>query len=57
MSKIKILICDKISEEGVKMLSDTEFEVSYRPDITPEDLLSTIPEYDAAIVRSRTKIT
>lgn len=57
MSMIKVLVCDKISEKGVKMLSDAGFEVSYTPDITPEDLLSTIPDYDAVIVRSRTKIT
>lgn len=57
MSGIRVLICDSISEKGVKMLSDAGFEVSYRPKITPEELLSTISSYDAVIVRSRTKVT
>lgn len=38
-------------------MKDAGFEVSYLPSITPEDLLLTIPDYDAVIVRSRTMIT
>ncbi len=57
MSNTRILICDNISEKGVNILKDEGFEVSYLPSITPEDLLLTIPNYDAVIVRSRTEIT
>ncbi len=57
MSKINILISDKISQKGVQMLSDIGFEVSYRPNITHDELLSILPRYDAIIVRSRTKLT
>jgi len=57
LSKTRILVCDNISEEGINLLKDAGFEVSYLPSITPEDLLLTIPNYNAIIVRSRTEIT
>jgi len=53
---MKILAADKISEKAVEEIKkiaelDTDFE------ITPDQLLQKIPEYDAVIVRSRTKVT
>lgn len=53
----KILVCDPIHEDGVKMLKDAGFQVDLETDITPENLLTTIPEYDAMVIRSRTKVT
>lgn len=53
----KILICDPIHEDGVKMLQDAGFQVDLETDISPEKLLETIPEYDAMVIRSRTKVT
>jgi D-3-phosphoglycerate dehydrogenase len=55
--KIRVLICDTVSEKGVKMLCDAGFDVTYTPKITKEDLLTTIPDYEAVVVRSRTKVT
>jgi len=55
--KIRVLICDTVSEKGVKMLCDAGFDVTYNPKITAEELVKTIPDYEAVIVRSRTKIT
>lgn len=56
-AKIQVLVCDSISEKGVKMLEAAGFEVSYQPTISPEALLSTVSSFDAVIVRSRTKVT
>ncbi len=52
----KILIADEISGEGRKLLSDS-MQVDYQPEITADKLLSTIADYDALLVRSRTKVT
>ncbi len=53
----KILVCDPIHEDGVKMLKDAGFQVDLETDISPEKLLTKIPEYDAMVIRSRTKVT
>lgn len=55
-STFKILVADEISSEGIDVL-ESALSVSYQPQITPEQLLEVIPEYDALLVRSRTKVT
>lgn len=52
----KILVADEISQEGLDVLSQA-IEVTYSPEITAEELLSSIGHYDALLVRSRTKVT
>jgi D-3-phosphoglycerate dehydrogenase len=53
----KILVSDSFAEEGRTILADGGAnEVVYKPDITPEDLLKEIGEYDALVIRSRTKV-
>lgn len=52
----KILITDGLRESGQAILK-ADAEVDNRPDISAEDLLSNVGEYDAMIVRSRTKVT
>jgi D-3-phosphoglycerate dehydrogenase len=52
----KVLVCDHIDERGLKLLRDGGLEVDSRPKITPEELLAVIGEFDAVVVRSRTKI-
>ena len=54
---VKILVCDTIHDDGVKMLRDAGFEVDLDTKITPEELLKKIGDYDAMVVRSRTKVT
>jgi D-3-phosphoglycerate dehydrogenase len=54
---MKILICDPVHQEGVKMLEDAGFEVEERSDISQEELGRIINEYDGIIVRSATKVT
>lgn len=52
---MKILVTEAISETGISLLRD-EHEVDVRK-VTPEELLEIIPEYDALITRSETKVT
>jgi len=54
-SKIKILVPEKVSAEGLALLRSA-YEVDHRTSLSPEDLLSIIPSYHALIVRSETKV-
>ncbi len=56
MDNFKILVSDGLEEEGLEMLRKVG-SVTVDAKITPEDLLKALPEYDALIVRSRTKVT
>lgn len=53
---MKILISDGIEDIGKKILLDAGFEVADKK-LTPEELMLEIPNYDAIIVRSATKVT
>ncbi|KAF2837649.1 phosphoglycerate dehydrogenase [Patellaria atrata CBS 101060] len=55
-SKPKILIPEKVSPDGLALLQKS-FEVHERKGLSPEQLLEIIPEYEALIVRSETKVT
>lgn len=55
---MKILICDPISEKGLKLLYDTPgLEITTKYKSTEEELIEIVPEYQAILVRSQTKIT
>lgn len=53
---MKVLIADAINEKGIENLKEVA-DVVVDTSITPEELLETINEYDAIVVRSRTKVT
>lgn len=53
---MRVLVTDKVSTQGVSVLQK-EFDVDVRNELSPEELLAVIPEYDALIVRSETKVT
>jgi D-3-phosphoglycerate dehydrogenase len=53
---MKILISDGIEDIGKKILLESGLEVVDKK-LTPEELLKEIPQYDAIIVRSATKVT
>ena len=55
--KFKILISDKIADEGIRLLEEKCCQVTKAWDIQKTELQNTIGEYDAIIVRSATKIT
>ncbi len=53
---VKILVCDSIHEDGVKMLKEAGFQVDLDTAITQEELIEKIPSYEAIVIRSRTKV-
>lgn len=53
----KVLICDPIHPDGPALLREAGFDVEENTTITAEQLQSRISEFDAVIVRGRTKIT
>ncbi|HKI75700.1 MAG TPA: hydroxyacid dehydrogenase [Candidatus Bathyarchaeia archaeon] len=53
---MRVLISDPIDDEGVKILSDAGFTVDNQPGIDKTKLASIINQYDALIVRGRTKV-
>ncbi|MCW4044141.1 MAG: hydroxyacid dehydrogenase [Candidatus Bathyarchaeota archaeon] len=53
----RILICDKITEEGIKLLEQKGYEITKAWDQPKNALQQIIGGYDAVIVRSATKIT
>jgi D-3-phosphoglycerate dehydrogenase len=54
---VNVLVSDPIDEQGVKMLREAGLTVDQRTDITAEELKKVIGDYDAIVVRSRTKLT
>jgi len=54
---IKVLVCDPIHQDGLVMLRNAGFEVEEKHNLTPDQLEKRISEFDAVIVRGRTKIT
>lgn len=54
---MNILICDPIGESGIEFLKNKGYTLDNRPTITPQELLMTVGNADAIIVRGRTKVT
>ena len=52
-----VLICDEVDPILNKILTDNGLNVSYEPEITSEQILEKIPNFNIIIVRSRTTIT
>jgi len=58
MTVAKVLISDKLSENGVRILRDAPgIDVDVKVGMSPEQLLETIPGYDGLIIRSATQVT
>jgi D-3-phosphoglycerate dehydrogenase len=53
----RILISDSVSDTALSLLKQSGIEYKYSPDIEPQELVHEIAEYEALIVRSRTKVT
>lgn len=53
---MKVLVSDPISDEGISILRQVA-EVDVITTLSPEELIKKIPEYDALVVRSETKVT
>jgi D-3-phosphoglycerate dehydrogenase len=53
---MKILVAEPIADAGIARLRTEGFDVDVRTDLTREQLLDIIGDYDALIVRSATKV-
>lgn len=54
--KPKILIPEKVSPDGLALLK-ASFEVHEKKGLSADEILKIIPEYEALVVRSETKVT
>lgn len=52
-----VLICDEVDPILNKVLKENGLKISYEPEITPEQILEKISNFNIVIVRSRTTIT
>lgn len=52
----KVLVSDPIDQAGIDILSQVA-QVDVQTKLSPEELVKTIPEYDALMLRSGTKVT
>lgn len=52
----RVLCPEKLSADGLALLRKT-LSVDEKQGLTPDQLISIIPEYDALLVRSETKVT
>ena len=53
---MKVLVTDKINESAGKIIEKAA-QVDFLPTMTEEELIKIIPDYDALMVRSQTKVT
>ncbi len=56
MTTWKVLITDGLSDRGIEILQSAA-QVDNKPDISADDLLKVAGDYDAMVVRGRTKVT
>ena len=52
-----VLVCDSIDNAGISSLKKSGMNVVYKPEISHEELLMSVKNYEVIVVRSRTKIT
>jgi len=57
MTAVRILVCDPIAPGGIEKLRMAGFSVESASSVTKESLMEAVKDYDALIVRSRTKVT
>jgi D-3-phosphoglycerate dehydrogenase / 2-oxoglutarate reductase len=52
-----VIVCDSIDEKGIGILRNAGLNVEYLPEISQQELITKVKDYDVIIVRSRTKVT
>ena len=52
----KVLITDNVAAEGIDLLKNS-LPVDVKRGLSPDELIAAIPEYDALVVRSQTRVT
>ncbi len=53
---MKVLVCDSISPRAIERMRQACIQVDVQDKITAEELLQVVGDYDAIVVRSRTKV-
>ena len=54
----RVLVSDKLVDEGLQVLETAQdIQVDHRPGLDVSELARVLPEYDALIIRSGTKVT
>ena len=53
---MKVIVTDKLANEGINLLKEAGYEVKEGWDIPKEELPKIIGEYDAIVIRSATKV-
>jgi len=55
---MKVLISDKLGDAGIEIFeNEPGIEVTVNTELTPEELLEEIEEYDGLVIRSATRVT
>ncbi|MDD4250689.1 MAG: hydroxyacid dehydrogenase [Candidatus ainarchaeum sp.] len=54
---MKVLISDKINENAINLIKEAGITVDYKINLSEDEIVNIIPEYDALLVRSDTKVT
>lgn len=52
----KVLVSDSIDQAGIDILSQVA-QVDVKTGLSPEELIRIVPEYDALMIRSETRVT
>jgi D-3-phosphoglycerate dehydrogenase / 2-oxoglutarate reductase len=52
-----VLVCDAIDDSGISSLKKSGMNVDYKPEISHDELIKSVKNYEVIVVRSRTKIT
>ena len=52
-----VLVCDQVNPMLNEILEKNGLQITYEPEITPEQIAEKIGNYEVVVVRSRTKIT
>ena len=53
---VRVLVTDPLDKTGLRLLEQAGVEVDYRPGISHEELKALVGQYDALIIRGRTKL-
>lgn len=54
---VRILVSDRLGEEGLELLRREGFQVDVKLNLTPEQLKEEVKGYDALLIRGKTRVT
>ena len=52
----RVLIIDEMHESISSMLEEIDYEASYRPNISRQEIIATISDFEGIVIRSKTRI-